>query len=152
MRSGDFKATRMGPFGYLVEPGGSGQAVEDLEVQALKDLVYREQIVVLRGFETFSDSDALSRYCERWGEVSQWPFGTVLNLLEEATPSDHIFDSNYVPMHWDGMYRPQVPEFQIFHCVVAPAPEQGGRTTFSNTSLVLRNASPKSKARWSKVT
>ena len=50
------------------------------------------------------------------------------------------------------MYRPQVPEYQIFHCVKAPLSGQGGRTTFSNTILALKHASSELKEIWDKVT
>src|SRR5262249_20891694 len=72
--------------------------------------------------------------------------------IEQENPEDHIFDNSYMPLHWDGMYRPQVPEYQIFHCVKAPLPGQGGATTFSNTILALEHASSEEKAMWTKVT
>jgi L-tyrosine isonitrile desaturase/decarboxylase len=50
------------------------------------------------------------------------------------------------------MYRPQVPEVQIFHCVHAPLDGQGGRTTFSNTMMALQRASEQTRALWSRVT
>jgi alpha-ketoglutarate-dependent taurine dioxygenase len=106
----------------------------------------------LRGFRTFTGAEDFSEYCERWGEISVWPFGKVLELVERNNPEDHIFDNNYVPLHWDGMYRPQVPEFQLFHCVRAPRSDQGGRTTFSNTVLALENASPHQRKLWEKAT
>ncbi len=49
------------------------------------------------------------------------------------------------------MYRPQVPEYQIFNCVSAPLPGQGGRTTFSNTNLALKHASADLLALWGKI-
>jgi alpha-ketoglutarate-dependent taurine dioxygenase len=109
-------------------------------------------LVVLRGFQTFTSSAEFADYCETWGEISIWPFGKVLELIEQDKPEDHIFDCSYVPMHWDGMYRPQVPEYQIFHCVTAPLPGHGGRTTFSNTVLALKNASAEDLALWEGVT
>jgi alpha-ketoglutarate-dependent taurine dioxygenase len=146
------KITRNEPFGVVVEAQSPHDDIRDLDVTMLRELLWKERLLVLRGFRTFSDSADFSGYCERWGEVSVWPFGTVLELIERDNPEDHIFDSNYVPMHWDGMYRPQVPEFQIFHCVQAPLPGKGGRTTFSDTVRVLENAPDHLRALWSKVT
>ena len=88
-----------------------------IDVAMLKELLWEERLLVLRGFRTFDDAEGFAGYCERWGEISVWPFGKVLELVERNNPEDHIFDNNYVPLHWDGMYRPQVPEFQIFHCL-----------------------------------
>lgn len=148
----NFRASPLQPFGILIEPHDPSTHVNDLEIGPLRELFLQQQTLVLRGFQVFQSAQELSDYCEQWGEVSLWPFGKVLELVEQEQPEDHIFDNSYVPLHWDGMYRPHVPEFQIFHCVKAPAPSQGGRTTFSNTLLTLKNASPKLKARWDKVT
>jgi L-tyrosine isonitrile desaturase/decarboxylase len=140
------------PFGLLLGPKTSGDNLTELNVEDLRKLVRREHLIVLRGFHTFQDAESFSNYCERWGEISIWPFGKVLELIEQDNPVDHIFDNSYVPLHWDGMYRPQVPEFQIFHCVKAPLTGQGGRTTFSNTVSALKNASAETKQLWNKVT
>lgn len=140
------------PFGLVLEAQGPQQDIRDLDVATLRAHVWKERLLVLRGFRTFDSADAFSDYCERWGEVSIWPFGKVLELIERDNPEDHIFDNNYVPLHWDGMYRPQVPEFQIFHCVSAPRQGQGGRTTFSDTVRALENAPHHTRALWERVT
>ncbi len=147
-----YKTTSVQPFGLLLEPKKIRNDVNVLDVDHLRELVRHEHLIVLRGFNTFQDTESFAKYCERWGEISIWPFGKVLELIEQDNPQDHIFDNNYVPLHWDGMYRPQVPEFQIFHCVKAPLAGHGGRTTFSNTVLALKNASAELKQRWNKVT
>ena len=148
----NYKVTDLKPFGVCLEPTSDNTPVKDLNLEDLRQLFGQKQLVLLRGFDTFQNSDDFSHYCELWGEVSLWPFGKVLELIEQENPEDHIFDNNYVPLHWDGMYRPQVPEYQIFHCVKAPLSGQGGRTTFSNTILVLKNASSELKELWHKVT
>lgn len=148
----NYKITYLKPFGVLLEPKTKNINVKDLDIESLRELFRQEQLVLLRGFDAFKNSDDFSNYCELWGEVSLWPFGKVLELIEQDTPEDHIFDNSYVPLHWDGMYRPQVPEYQVFHCVKAPLSGQGGRTTFSNTILVLGRISPELKKLWSKVT
>jgi len=147
-----YKMSELKPFGVLLEPTSEKTHVDDLDLENLRQLFGQKQLILLRGFETFQNADNFSTYCERWGEVSIWPFGKVLELIQQDNPEDHIFDNNYVPLHWDGMYRRQVPEYQIFHCVKPPLPGHGGRTTFSNTILVLKNASSELKELWSKVT
>jgi alpha-ketoglutarate-dependent taurine dioxygenase len=146
------KETRLKPFGMLVEPVTPGPHVHEVDIKQLRELFHREQLLVLRGFQTFSLPVEFSDYCEKWGQVSEWPFGKVLELMEQKNPQDHIFDNSYVPLHWDGMYRPEIPEYQIFHCSEAPSASQGGRTTFSNTILALKHASLQEKALWEKVT
>lgn len=136
------------PFGVEVYPSSESEEVIDLNVGVLRELFLKHQLVVLRGFNSFEETQGFADYCRSWGEVSMWPFGEVLELIEQENPQDHIFDNNYVPLHWDGMYRPQVPEYQIFHCVKAPTIEHGGRTTFSHTPLALANASEKLTELW----
>jgi len=147
-----YKISYLKPFGVIVEPNDNNTLLTDLKIEDLRHLFSENQLVLLRGFQTFNNADEFANYCEHWGEVSLWPFGKVLELIEQDNPKDHIFDHSYVPLHWDGMYRPQVPEYQIFHCVKAPLPGQGGRTTFSNTTLVLNSASSEQKSLWNKVT
>lgn len=148
----NFKVTQLKPFGALIEPNNESSKVQDLDIESLRSLFQEHQLVLLRGFETFQNAEEFSSYCESWGEVSLWPFGKVLELIQQDNPEDHIFDHSYMPLHWDGMYRPQIPEYQIFHCVKAPLPEQGGATTFSNTILALNSAPSQAKEVWSKVT
>ncbi len=144
--------TLLKPFGVELKARSKGSSVDSLDIGKLREMFREHQLVILRGFNEFNSSESFSHYCNSWGEVSLWPFGKVLELIEQENPKDHIFDSNYVPLHWDGMYRPQVPEYQIFHCVKAPAREHGGRTTFSNTTLVLENSSKDLITLWNKVT
>lgn len=148
----DYEIIANKPFGVILQARSSNIDIRDLDVKMLRDLVWNERLIVLRGFRTFEAAFDFSNYCERWGEISVWPFGKVMELVERNNPEDHIFDNNYVPLHWDGMYRPQVPEFQLFHCVKAPNLGQGGRTTFSNTVKALENAPAKLKELWNKVT
>ena len=148
----DYKVTHLKPFGVLLEPKANSVKIKDQDITNLRKLFSEEHLVLLRGFETFDNSEDFSNYCESWGEVSIWPFGKVLELTQQDDPADHIFDNSYVPLHWDGMYRRQVPEYQIFHCIIAPLAGHGGRTTFSNTSLALKNASSESKELWNMLT
>lgn len=148
----NFKVTALKPFGALVEPLTENSRVQDLDTEDLRHLFKEHQLILLRGFETFQNSEQFADYCESWGEVSLWPFGKVLELIEQENPEDHIFDNSFMPLHWDGMYRPQIPEYQIFHCVKAPLAGQGGATTFSNTISALNNASSSEKEIWGKVT
>lgn len=148
----ELKQTLLKPFGLLLEPERPGADIRDLDVDIVRELLWREHLVTLRGFKTFAGAEDFSQYCEGWGPISVWPFGKVLELVERKNPEDHIFDNNYVPLHWDGMYRPQVPEFQIFHCVSAPLGDQGGRTTFSDTTRVLERASTQTRNLWAGVT
>ncbi len=148
----NYKVTQLKPFGALIEPAQPDTHVDELSIQDLRQLFDQHHILLLRGFTGVSEGDDLVNFSERWGEVSVWPFGEILELVEQEKPKDHIFDNTYVPMHWDGMYRPEVPEIQIFHCVQAPGEQNGGRTVFSNTPEVIRQATREDLDRWAKVT
>src|SRR5262245_29704171 len=110
-----YKTKRLEPFGMLFEANGADVDVRSIDTEELRANFQRENFLVLRGFKTFQNAEEFSAWCERFGQISIWPFGKVLELVERNNPEDHIFDNNYVPLHWDGMYRPQVPEYQIFH-------------------------------------
>ena len=146
------KVTELKPFGALVEPSETETHVNDLSIPSLRELFDKHHILLLRGFAGVTDGDELVHFSERWGEVSVWPFGKILELVQQEKPKDHIFDNTYVPMHWDGMYRPEVPEIQIFHCVKAPQHQEGGRTVFSNTPEVIRQATEEDRRKWAQVT
>ena len=147
-----FSEIRLKPFGVMIEAKDTNQDVRGLDIEELRVLFRREHLILLRGFRTFLSADEFANYCESWGEISIWPFGKVLELVEQENAADHIFDNSYVPLHWDGMYRPQVPEYQIFHCVQAPLSSQGGRTTFSNTMMALESAPSEIKDLWKRAT
>lgn len=147
-----YRITRLHPFGLKIEPSDPGTPIGELDIAELRAHFRKEQFLLLRGFGTFQSSAEFAAYCGRFGEIALWPFGAVLELLERENPEDHIFDHNAVPLHWDGMYRPHVPEYQIFHCVIAPPTGTGGRTTFSNTVSALRDAPAATRALWSRVT
>ena len=140
------------PFALLIEAQDKNICVEEFEQNKLLSLFREHKLVVLRNFIPFESSEDFAQYCTRWGEIAEWPFGQVLELKEHKDPKDHIFDHSYVPLHWDGMYRPQVPEMQIFQCVQAPDPEQGGRTTFSHTMKALANTQPEELELWKQIT
>jgi alpha-ketoglutarate-dependent taurine dioxygenase len=138
-------------FGVLVKPRRPHLPVGELSIDWLRAWVRSQQLVVLRGFDSFDSAESLTRYCATFGEIMMWPFGAVLELLEHPNPSDHIFANSYVPLHWDGMYLETVPEFQVFQCVHAIGETEGGRTTFSSTTEALRIATPEARALWSRA-
>lgn len=143
--------TALQPFGVQLSPGAPDADPRSLPADLLRDLVRRERIVLLRGWSGIGSSDDLTDFCSGIGDLVEWPFGYVLELIEHANPQDHVFDHTYVPMHWDGMYMPVVPEFQVFQCVAAPATGDGGETTFADTTAILAGLDPRTLARWSEV-
>ncbi|WP_108870331.1 TauD/TfdA dioxygenase family protein [Aquimarina aquimarini] len=148
----NFIATKLYPFGLLIEPVSGQEDIRNIDVNELKDVLSREHLIALRGFRSFDSAENFSDYCEKFGEISLWPFGKVLELIEQDNPKDHIFDHTYIPLHWDGMYREQVPETQVFHCVNSPGIDNKGGTTFVNTKLVLEKTPESVRELWNKIT
>lgn len=129
----------LNPFGVLIE--GEGKQISTLCPRDLKKTFDSEHLVVLRGFKGFNCDQEFIDFSEKFGEISLWPFGKILNLVQRDNPEDHIFDHSYVPMHWDGMYREEVPEMQIFFCQRAPETQEGGRTLFTLTKNIIDDLS-----------
>nr|WP_246260044.1 L-tyrosine/L-tryptophan isonitrile synthase family protein [Streptomyces typhae] len=146
------RSDALSPFGLALHAKDADRPLTDLPVAPLRALVHEHRLLLLRGFAGFADAGGLAAYAERWGEPALWPFGTVLDLVQQRDPADHIFGHSHMPMHWDGMYREHIPEFQIFQCVHAPGSDEGGETIFSDTVAVLADADPDSRALWSRAT
>ncbi|MFC4512147.1 TauD/TfdA dioxygenase family protein [Streptomyces ehimensis] len=144
--------TPVTPFGVRIDAAHPGTPITDLPVARLRELAREHHLLLLRGFTAFTNADELTAYSAQWGEIAMWPYGAVLELVEHDNPDDHIFDHRYVPMHWDSMYREQIAQFQVFHCVSAPGIGNGGRTTFTQTEAVLRDADPAHRELWEKAT
>lgn len=148
----EFEVTPVAPFGVLVRPQSPSTPLTRVPVAALRELARRHHLVALRGFDTFSTAEELSNYAGTWGNVLGWPFGNVLELVQHEAPADHVFDNSGVSFHWDGMFVDQIPEFQIFQCVHELGENQGGRTIFCDTTRVLADADPATRASWEKIT
>lgn len=148
----DYACTTLQPFGCVIHAPASHTPLETVEITPLRALVQRHGLLLLRGFLAPETPEALVRFGERWGQIALWPFGKVLELVQHDAPDDHVFDHSAMPLHWDGMYRPQVPELQIFQCLTAPPPAAGGRTLFSHSARALQEAPPALRRLWAGVT
>lgn len=148
----DDVAHRLEPFGVLVNAPEPDRPMEAIPLDWLMALARTEHLVLVRGHRRFPDAESLAEYSRSWGDLLMWPFGPVLELHEKPAATDHIFGHCSVPMHWDGMYRGFVPEFQIFSCVAAPGASAGGRTLFTDTTRVLAEASAADRATWAATT
>ena len=127
-------------FGVLVTPADPATDCLDIPIDHLRALVAHSRIVLLRGFANRFSGHALAYYARRWGRIMTGSYGDVLDLVEKDESRDNIFDSLSLPLHWDGMYMPTVPEFQIFNCADAGPRNTGGETVFVDTVGLLENA------------
>lgn len=139
----------IGPFGVQVtarEPA----SVADLDAAWLRSLTLRHRIVSLRGFDRL-DKAALAAAAGRLGDLLEWDFGFVLDVVEHERPVNYIFTRGNAPWHWDGAFARQVPGFLFFQCLEAPAPGHGGETTFCDSPGVIAAATPSQRARWEAI-
>ena len=148
----DHACTPIQPFGCVIRAPTPHTLLETLDASALRTLLRRHRLLLLRGFHSPDTAAALADYGERWGPIAVWPFGKVLELVQHESPDDHVFDHSAMPLHWDGMYRPQVPELQILQCLQAPPPSAGGRTLFSHSARALQEAAPAIRRLWEGAT
>lgn len=140
------------PFGAIITPVAPEQHIDSLSVERLRLLVRQYNLLILRGFQSgFKQQKALVSFASKWGTIMMWPFGPVLDVMEHPDATDHVFDNSYMPFHWDGMYKPTVPELLLFHCVTAPSEDEGGRTTFVNTTRLLNDADPVLLSQWKAI-
>ena len=135
-------------FGIRIEASDIEHRVDDLSPQLLRKLIEQYQLVILSGFQSDNTVKSLTQFSESLGQIMMWPFGAVLELVEQPNATDHIFANSYVPLHWDGMYLENIPELQVFQCVAQMSEDAGGRTTFSSTTIALNRASTETKAIW----
>ncbi|MBV8931508.1 MAG: TauD/TfdA family dioxygenase [Kutzneria sp.] len=139
------------PFGVVITSTRPDAAITEVPIPWLRTLARECHLIVLRGFATVGATDEFDAYTRAWGTQVVWDFGTVLELREKAS-DDPVFDTGFLPIHWDGMYGAYIPEFQMFQCVSAPPAGEGGRTLFCDTSLVLADADAETRKVWDSVT
>src|SRR5919197_2204658 len=146
-----FTGDAIAPFGARIPPRRSHEDLAAVPVEVARHLAREHRLLLLRGFLAPETKEDLAEYAKTWGELYIWPFGSVLELVEHDTPADHVFDSSRVSYHWDGMFKDVIPEFQIFQCVSSPAAAEGGRTIFCDTTQVLADADPETRALWERL-
>jgi len=139
--------TPLASFGALVAPVDPAMDCLGIPVDHLRALVGHSKLVVLRGFANRFSGQGLADYARRWGPIMTGPYGDVLDLFEKES-RDGVFDSLFLPLHWDGMYMPTVPELQIFNCVDAGPLNTGGETVFVDTVGLLENAGTSVLDKW----
>jgi alpha-ketoglutarate-dependent taurine dioxygenase len=140
------------PFGLTITPAFSGQSLSRLSIDELRELARQHHLVILRDFShDLHTPTALVHYARQWGEIQSGSYGDILEVREHRDAQDHVFDHHDMHLHWDGVFVPTVPEFQLFHCLQAPRPEAGGQTTFVNTRALIRQVSAQRLAQWQAI-
>jgi len=139
------------PFGAAISPGASAKSIHNVNTDELKGLIQKHALLLLRGFN-FVEDDQFVEFSKKLGELLEWEFGPILELKINANPTNHIFTSGKVELHWDGAFIDKEPHFNIFNCIEGSPYDQGGQTLFVDTRRVLKNATATQLEHWRKIT
>lgn len=137
------------PFGITIDANTNDQLTE-LVINDLKELVHKEKVVVLKGFQPL-ESDKMLSYAKQWGNILEWNFGHILNLEIKENTENYLFTKGNVPFHWDGAFANAVPTFLFFQCLRANINLIGGESTFCDTQKVLEKASSQELKLWKSI-
>jgi alpha-ketoglutarate-dependent taurine dioxygenase len=137
------------PFGIEIVADGS-RDLDEVDVEQLKTLLHQHKIVLLRGFASL-DKEAFTGQARRFGQLLEWNFGPVLELVVHKEPENYLFTKGNVPYHWDGAFAKVVPGIQFFQCVEAPDLGSGGETVFCDTPGVIDRATPDELLAWQRI-
>lgn len=141
------KIEKLTPFGVRVT-ADHPTLVSTLEIGMIEGLIHEHKMVVLRGFQSLARDEFLS-FCKNVPGMKtlNWSFGPVMEMKESQDPLNYLFSREHVPFHWDGAFH-QVPDYLVFACVEAPVAEAGGETLFTNTEMIVAQASEQEKKQW----
>jgi len=143
--------TELKPYGLLIKPKEGGEAsVQDYPAEELKRLVAEHKIVVFRGFQLMPKQD-FALFGQDLGEPVQWPFGAINELIVKHDAENYIYTNRDVPMHWDGAFIKKEPHLILFQCLKAPPQQEGGGTTFCNSSLLLQAQDEETRKAWKDI-
>ncbi|MET9251122.1 TauD/TfdA family dioxygenase [Nonomuraea sp. NPDC003709] len=148
-----FDVRRQEPFGARLLGGGDAR-LAGLPPERLLDLVAEHHLVVLRGFTGAATDEEFEEFAGGLGEPVAWNGSRTFYVEAHAEPEDHLFETGFMPIHWDGLYMNagSAPDLQIFQCLRATDPAVGGATLFCDTTLVLAGADPETRALWEGLT
>jgi len=140
----------LSPFGVLITSNETDTPISALPTRDVLNFVETHRVAIFRGFEPLEGSD-LPDYCRTLGKLLEWDFGVVNHLQRSADARNYLYTNREVPFHWDGAFAGIIPYYIFFHCDVAPAPDAGGQTLFTDTTLILGEADAETKSKWSRI-
>ncbi|WP_219508964.1 TauD/TfdA family dioxygenase [Nonomuraea ceibae] len=139
------------PFGLHLNI--SGGTLSDLSPATVLDLVAENHLLILRGLPATLPCEEFEAFGCALGEPILWSDRPAFSVQAQAEPEDFLFETGFMPMHWDGIFSDDhTPDLQIFHCVQAVDPALGGATLFCDTTRVLADAAPHTRALWESLT
>jgi len=100
----------------------------------LTDLVYKHGLVKINNHNIITKNDFIN-FAESIGEILEWEFGLVNELIVDANAKNYLYSNEHVPFHWDGAFYKE-PGILLFHCIKAPDLNSGGETLFTDTTAI----------------
>lgn len=138
------------PFGIIIRNTGTDDSLQQFSPQQIKDWISEHKLIVFRGYRSMPKQE-LALYGQQLGKPLQWAFGAINELQVKKDTENYIFTDHAVPMHWDGAFAGKIPHIILFQCLVAPAKEDLGGTTFADTEKIVAEASASQKEEWQKI-
>eukprot|EP01095_Lingulamoeba_sp_RSL-Kostka_P009516 TRINITY_DN3310_c0_g1_i1.p1 TRINITY_DN3310_c0_g1~~TRINITY_DN3310_c0_g1_i1.p1 ORF type:complete len:370 (-),score=137.63 TRINITY_DN3310_c0_g1_i1:180-1259(-) len=161
---GNCKFFKLEPFGLLIrrivgedEDENTEKPVPVFKKQTLIKLGFTFRFVICKGWKSLEPEEFIE-FASHFGYLVEWNFGPILQLIPQHKASNFVMSYEGLPIHWDLMLPPEYIEerygvdavcsYQLFQCVKAPTSEEGGRTTFVNTTKLLEQASDEQIEEW----
>jgi alpha-ketoglutarate-dependent taurine dioxygenase len=138
---------QLSPFGLVINAETPGASLTDIEPSVLRNKLEEHRVVVLREFAPLV-ANAFPAYCQKFGEILEWEFGSVNQLRVKEDAQNYLYTNHAVPFHWDGAFVSRVPHYIFFHCDLAPTEGSGGETLFCDSTRVLSYASTECEEQW----
>lgn len=141
---------QLSPFGVVVTAVHAGSDLHSCPTEKIVRLIDDCHVVVFRRFARL-EGDALPEFCERLGTLAEFDFGYVNELQSAPDAKNYLYTNRSVPFHWDGAFVGRVPHYIFFHCDLAPLPDAGGETFFTDTTLMLKHADAATRQKWDQI-
>lgn len=151
--TGSWQRHEQQPFGIRLTAPEAAE-LSELPGQFLLELLREHRLVVLSGLGTTVTIPELEDLARTLGMPRMQPDRTgdeavVIDITPRPDPESSDDWSGFMPIHWDGMHSGAAPALQIFHCVQAIGdPADGGSTLFCDTTKLLADATPTTRAFW----
>jgi L-tyrosine isonitrile desaturase/decarboxylase len=142
---------QLSPFGLVIKADAPQTVLSNVLVSRVKELIDQHRVVTFRGFASLV-GNAFPEFCMKFGEVLEWDFGAVNDLVVHDEPRNYLYTNHAVPFHWDGAFVNKSPHYIFFHCDLAPEPDAGGETLFCDTTRLLEHASAEELKLWERIT
>lgn len=93
----------------MIRPVGTMSA-KDVDMRIVRELAQENSPVILRGFQNTRDCELFVKKAEELGTPMPWNFGLILEVKDQGSDTqglNNVFSSEWMPLHYDGLFRIQ---------------------------------------------